>query len=325
MSLILNFLKSMSGNRTGSSAAATSASSGEPGLSAAEQMRVAETLSMQLRFINKDIRRNSGYMARQEIQALHESLRPHPKRLEQYGFKIYSQNDEDGILAEIFKRIGISRGIFCEIGVENGLQCNSLFLIHQGWRGAWLEANGEQKSPIETKFQSLLANNRLALEISYITPQNINDILVRAMHKLNVSVDDLDFLSIDIDGMDIHVLGALEHNPKVIVIEYNARFPPPLSKKPVFNPYYAWEHADYMGSSLTAINEVANAKGYSLVGTNLTGVNAFFVRNDLLGSHFEEKLDPEWLYNPPRYYLTADHFQSEVGHDPDFGPYVDLE
>ena len=30
----------------------------------------------------------------------------HPKRLVRHGFKVYSQNDEDGILEEIFKRVG---------------------------------------------------------------------------------------------------------------------------------------------------------------------------------------------------------------------------
>ncbi len=29
-----------------------------------------------------------------------------PKALELYGYKVFSQNDEDGIIHEIFKRIG---------------------------------------------------------------------------------------------------------------------------------------------------------------------------------------------------------------------------
>src|SRR5436190_12780214 len=31
-----------------------------------------------------------------------------PKRLERHGAKIYSQTDEDGIIAEIFSRIGVT-------------------------------------------------------------------------------------------------------------------------------------------------------------------------------------------------------------------------
>ena len=334
MSLILNVIKSAFGkqkqtnepgaNASGIAEMSQSAKAGA-GISAEEQIKIAEALSAQLEGINQDLRRNSGYLARQEMRTILENIRLHPKRLEQYGFKVYSQNDEDGILAEIFKRIGVTKGTFCEIGVENGLECNSLFLIHQGWRGVWLEGNENQRPAIESKFQSLLANNRLSLAIGYITPQNINTALAEVAQRLDIDANDLDFLSIDIDGMDIYLLEALEHPPKVICIEYNSKFPPPLSKKPVFNGQSIWNRTDYMGSSLTAINEVANSKGYSLVGTNLTGLNAFFVRNDLLGNHFEEKLTPEGLYNPPRYYLTFDHFHYDVGHEADFGPYVDLQ
>ena len=74
--------------------------------------------------------------AQKEISDLKKSISGNQKRLELYGFKVYSQNDEDGILEEIFKRIGIENGTFCEIGVENGLECNTLYLIHKGWIGS---------------------------------------------------------------------------------------------------------------------------------------------------------------------------------------------
>ncbi|MBR0150062.1 MAG: hypothetical protein IJP89_01730 [Synergistaceae bacterium] len=43
------------------------------------------------------------------------------KCLERYGFKVYSQNDEDGIIQEIFRRIGTTDKHFIEFGVQN---CN---------------------------------------------------------------------------------------------------------------------------------------------------------------------------------------------------------
>ena len=43
-----------------------------------------------------------------------------PKRLLRYGFKVYSQNDEDGIIQEIFRRIGTTSKTFIEFGVESG-------------------------------------------------------------------------------------------------------------------------------------------------------------------------------------------------------------
>ena len=124
--------------------------------------------------------------------------------------------------------------------------------------------------------------------------------------------------------MDIYLLESLEIKPKVICIEYNAKFPPPLSKKQALNESNVWRGTDYCGSSLSAINETANAMDYSLVATNLVGVNAFFVRKDLIKNKFHHSLTPETLYNPPRYYLVFDHYQHNVGHPADFGNYTDL-
>jgi hypothetical protein len=75
------------------------------------------------------IGRNGGYLARLEIERLLDRYRIDPKRLEPFGFKVYSQNDEDGIIEEIFRRLDVKIGTFCEIGVENGLECNTLYLI----------------------------------------------------------------------------------------------------------------------------------------------------------------------------------------------------
>jgi hypothetical protein len=63
------------------------------------------------------------------------------KRLLSHGFKAYSQNDEDGIIQEIFHRIGTVNKNFVEIGVGNGLENNTLYLLLQGWRGLWVESN----------------------------------------------------------------------------------------------------------------------------------------------------------------------------------------
>jgi hypothetical protein len=271
-----------------------------------------------------EIRRNSGYLARQEIERLKDICRADPKRLEPYGFKVYSQGDEDGILNEIFKRLNIEQGVFCEIGVENGLECNTFFLLHKGWKGVWLEGNSDQLGPIVSKFTSLIENKQLGVLIGYITPDNINHNMQQICEHIDAKLADIDFISIDIDGMDIYLLEALNFQPKVICIEYNSKFPPAVVKKPVFNGNYVWGGTDYMGSSLAALTETANLKGYSLVATNIVGSNAFFVRNDLLGNHFVENPTPDVLYNPPRYYLVWDHYQLNVGHPADFGPYTDL-
>lgn len=263
------------------------------------------------------IRRNGGYLARLEIERLLERYRMDPKRLEPFGFKVYSQNDEDGIIEEIFRRLDVKTGTFCEIGVENGLECNTLYLIHKGWTGAWIEADSRQAEAIRSKFDTLLSTRRLQVAIASATAENVNQTFEQ------FRLGDIDFLSIDIDGNDIHLFRALRSAPKVICIEYNAKFPANIKKAQVYDPQRTWTGTDYMGSSLASLNEVAEQKGYRLVATNITGANAFFVRNDLAQALFTESTSLEYLYNPPRYWLLIDHFLN-IGHRADFGPYEDL-
>jgi hypothetical protein len=274
--------------------------------------------------ISNVVSRNSSYHARREMSELLNSISSQKYRLEHFGYKVCSQNDEDGIIEEIFKRLNISIGTFCEIGVENGLECNSLYLLLKNWRGVWLEGNDAHGTQIASKFSSLVNNKRLGFQIGYVYPHNINELIFENLKKLSLSAEDLDFLSIDIDGMDIHLLSSLNILPKVICIEYNGKFPPPVSLTPVYDESYRWRYSDYMGASLVAINDIAVTKGYSLVGTNITGVNSFFVRNDLLGDKFGRDFSPENLYNKARYYLTHDHFSKQIGHSPDFGAYLEL-
>jgi hypothetical protein len=269
-------------------------------------------------FIASALMRNNGYAARIEIDRILAALPPDPKRLEPFGFKVYSQGDEDGILEEIFKRLNIDKGVFCEIGVENGLECNSLYLLHKGWTGAWIEGNKDQLGPIREKFASVLGK-RLKVSFRMVTAENINAVVAEAVPE----VEAIDFLSIDIDGNDAYVLARLNFSPTVICIEYNAKFRGNLSKAQRYDPNRFWSGSDYFGASLKAIAEVGEAKGYRLVGTNLTGSNAFLVRRDLAGSLFSDNSSPEYLYNPPRYWLIFDHYQN-IGHRPDFGPYADL-
>ena len=276
-----------------------------------------ERVEILLRQIRTQMQRASGYQARLEIERVLAPLRADPKRLEPFGFKVCSQTDEDGIIEEIFRRLGVTRGVFVEIGVENGLECNSLYLLHKGWRGVWIEGNLAQKRPIEEKFAPILGG-RLKAVFGYATRENVN--LVLAQQGLP---GDVDFLSIDIDGMDIYLLEAIDLRPKVVCIEYNAKFPPNISKRPTYDPTLRWTGGDYAGSSLLAITEAAEALGYRLVGTSITGGNAFLVRQDLAGDRFPDIATAEALYNPARYWLWADHYM-HIGHRADFGPYTDM-
>ena len=100
-----------------------------------------------------------------------------PIFLERYGFKVFSQFDEDGIIEEIFKRIGEESKIFVEFGVQDGLESNSHFLLHKGWSGLWLEGSKKSCKQIQKLFAKPIAQKQLTVQNSFITAENIDGII----------------------------------------------------------------------------------------------------------------------------------------------------
>jgi hypothetical protein len=89
---------------------------------------------------------------------------------------------------------------------------------------------------------------------------------------------------IDVDGNDYWIWRALEaFRPRVVVIEYNGDLDPTVPKVMPYAPGWRWDHTSGYGASLAALEALGADKGYRLVHTELAGVNAFFVRDELAG------------------------------------------
>ena len=219
-----------------------------------------------------------------------------PIRLERYGYKVYSQNDEDGIIAEIFKRIETVDKKFIEFGVQNGLESNGHFLLHKGWQGLWLEGSPDYCKQIHNNFKEPITERQLNVVNAFIDKDNINDLIVGGGMNGNI-----DLLSVDIDGNDYHIWKAINCvNPRVVCIEYNAKFPPDFEWVMKYDKSHIWDGSDNANASLKSLEILGNELGYQLVGTNLNGVNAFFVKKELAKNLFAQPATAENLYNPPR-------------------------
>jgi hypothetical protein len=240
-----------------------------------------------------------------------------PKKLNRYEFKVFSQAGEDGIISEIFNRIGTTNKFFVEFGVGNGLENNSAYLLIKGWQGYWIEGSSRFCQNIRQSFEDLIANKQLNLKNTFITAENIEDLFVEG----NVPTE-LDLLSIDIDGNDYWVWQAItNYRPRVVILEYNAVYPPESSWVMQYNPSHQWKYSSYMGSSLKALEKLGHQKGYKLVGCSFSGVNAFFVREDLLAEHFCSPFTAENHYEPARYFLCS----QKAGHPRAFGKFKTIE
>jgi len=100
-----------------------------------------------------------------------------PLYLDRFGYKVFSQNDEDGIIAEIFKRIGVTNKRFVEFGVENGLESNSHLLLHSGWSGLWIEGDRKKMNLLTKYFERPIMDKRLFAIPAFITRENINELI----------------------------------------------------------------------------------------------------------------------------------------------------
>lgn len=233
--------------------------------------------------------------------------------LTRYELRCFSQNGEDGILAEILARIGADERFFVEFGIQDGREGNCVLLADvDSWRGLFIEASPADFARLERKYQ---AAPRVQTLNAFVSPQNIEGLLSAA----NVP-EDLDVLSIDIDGQEYWIWEAVRaYRPRVVVVEYNSALPAhERLVAPRDNPD-PWDGTEYMGSSLAAFEALGAQKGYVLVHTDLTALNAFFVRADLAPGRFAvgDEIPRRQL---PNYNLAGVSYLP----DPLRRPYLDL-
>lgn len=105
--------------------------------------------------------------------------------LKNFQKKIYSQNGEDGILEEIFNKIGTLNKYFVEFGAWDGTHLSNTanLRLNHNWSGLLLESD-------ISKCQNEIIHGT-------VTSENINNLFSQ-----NNVPNEFDLLSIDIDSHD---------------------------------------------------------------------------------------------------------------------------
>lgn len=223
--------------------------------------------------------------------------------LRDYEFKVYSQFGEDGILQYLAHKLELERSTFVEFGVEDYTEANTRFLLmNNHWAGLVLDGSPSAVAAIQA--DPVRYRHSLQAACAFINRDNINDLIAR--HGLR---GEIGVLSVDIDGNDYWVWEAVTVvSPCIVVCEYNSLFG---ARRKVSIPYAAdfvrgQAHYSnvYYGASLAALAHLGARKGYTLVGTNSAGNNAFWVRNDRLGDL--PAVTPEAGHTPARFRESRD-------------------
>jgi hypothetical protein len=214
------------------------------------------------------------------IAAAQIAARDRISHLGDVEFRVCSQFGEDGIIEWLCHKIPKISRSFIEFGAENFAEANTRFLIeNRGWRGLVMDGNAAYIDNLRQ--EALYWRHDLTAVAAFITVENINQIITE-----NGFAGELGLLSVDLDGNDYWVLEAIDCvNPAIIICEINGVFGDlkavTVPYRPDFHRMDAHYSGQYFGCSVAAAKMLCGRKGYTFVGTNTNGINAFFVRNDI--------------------------------------------
>lgn len=218
-----------------------------------------------------------------------------------YAKNIHSQNGEDGIIAELIKRLNIQPGLFVEFGAWNGWYLSNTYALLEsdpGWKGIYIEAD-------EARYRELLeTKNRLGDRITAIKKRvdyegdNILDYILTEVGNVPTIFD---VLSIDIDSWDWQVWYSIRsYAPKIVVIECNSLVLPGI--------WQTHKPGTFDGASFSALVALGKSKGYIPVAH--TG-NLIFVL-ETIANEASLEMNPMWVKFPEMLF-NYDKYLSEKG------------
>jgi hypothetical protein len=206
------------------------------------------------------------------------------KLLSDFRADTYSQFGEDGMIAEVFRRMPPLTRVSVEFGAWDGfhLANTARLFVEEHWRAFLIEGDPERFELLKrnvAEFDCVCVNDWVRPN----GPHSLERILVA--NGLAVQPD---ILSIDIDGDDYLILEGLERlRPRLILCEYNPTIPPQLDLHAPLGTSF--------GSSASAIIRVAVDLGYRLIG--LTDTNCFFVPEGELPLFSDLVTDADQLFS----------------------------
>lgn len=202
--------------------------------------------------------------------------------LKDYGFSVWSQTDEDGILGFLVSRLDLSKPRCLEIGAGNFLESNFRFLA-EVMNASVFAVDAREDLAREVRKLVVTWQAPVVPHQTWVTPGNINEIIDQSA----ADIGEIDILSVDLDGNDYWVLEAANlENIKLVMVENNPLFagslPVSVPRNDSFYRFDAHHSGLYWGASLGAFVHLLESRGFQLVGRNGKGFNAFFVKIEIV-------------------------------------------
>ncbi len=208
------------------------------------------------------------------------------------GFQVRSSEEEDGLLLYVFTLAGTTNRVAVEISAQDGRACmTSNLILHHRWDGflydgdpVWVEAGRRffKAHPASKDDPPFMASH-------WFTAANVEERLLA-----DGVPAEIDLLSLDVDGIDLHLWKAMHRvSPRVLIAEFNNAVPSGLALTVPDRADFAFsDNAPgqelFRSASLAAYVAVSRPRGYRLVAVNRRGYNAVFLREDVGADIFPE-------------------------------------
>jgi hypothetical protein len=211
--------------------------------------------------------------------------------LDQVGFSRFSEFEEDGHLLYLLTLAGSQSRTVVEISSQDGRVCMATnLLVHHRWRGFLFDGDPVFVREGQRFFAGHPATRSAppVMKAEWFTRENVNQVLASAGVP-----DEVDVLSLDIDGNDLYLWSAMKIRPRILICEFNNAVPSDLALTIPYKSDFSFtslpaEQAMFRSASLAAYIAVGRRKGYRLVGMNALGFNAIFLRDDVLETEMPE-------------------------------------
>ncbi len=224
------------------------------------------------------------------------------KELLESSFRVFSQNDEDGMLLRIFSHIGkinqyvIEIGSNCnesDLGIPENLSTN--LIVNHGWHGVIFEIDQVECDKMRYFFARDYATKHFHTPFNgkegffsplivqkSISPENIDQVLRDVCNE-----EEPDLMVIDIDGGDYAVISSMSAvSPRVLVVEFEKLFRDKYSVVQFDREDFSKRWPQSGTVSLPAWVKLLTSRGYTLCAIGTCGFNAFFVRSDIATGKF---------------------------------------
>ncbi len=203
--------------------------------------------------------------------------------LSEVEFSVFSQFGDDGIIQWLVQNLEITNETFIEFGVEDFSESNTRFLMmNNNWTGFVMD--GSESNILKLQQQYYYWKHNLNSKAIFINKNNINTLIEEQNFLKDVGV-----LHIDLDGNDYYIWDAITVvEPIIVIVEYNSIFGKERTISVPYDDSFIRTNAHYsnlfFGTSINSLYKLGERKGYSFIGCNSGGNNAYFVRNDKLNN-----------------------------------------